>query len=154
MKAITEAAQLLGYSELRVNQAQVVTHFLSGRDVFVSLPTGSGKSLCYCLLPQAFDILRGTSSCSRLQSIAIIVSPLVSLMIDQVRHMTERNVRAVYVGDCESEADVCDGIYQLFFLSPEALLTNDTWRDMLLSPVYQENLVAVVIDEAHCVKKW
>ena len=75
-------------------------------------------------------------------------------MIDQVRHITERNVSAVYVGDCKSEEDVCNGVYQLVFLSPEALLTNDTWRDMLLSPVYQENLVAVVIDEAHCVKKW
>ena len=75
-KAIDEATKLLGYSELRANQAQVVSHFLSGRDVFVSLPTGDGKSLCYCLLPKAFDILRGTSSCSKTQSIAIVVSPL------------------------------------------------------------------------------
>ena len=116
-KAIDEATKLLGYSELRANQAQVVSHFLSGRDVFVSLPTGGGKSLCYCLLPKAFDILRGTSSCSKTQSIAIVVSPLVSLMIDQVRHITERNVSAVYVGDCKSEEDVCNGVYQSFFLS-------------------------------------
>ena len=74
-KAIDEATKLLGYSELRANQAQVVSHFVSGRDVFVSLPTGGGKSLCYCLLPKAFDILRGTSSCSKTQSIAIVVSP-------------------------------------------------------------------------------
>ena len=115
-KAIDEATKLLGYSELRANQAQVVSHFLSGRDVFVSLPTGGGKSLCYCLLPKAFDILRGTSSCTKTQSIAIVVSPLVSLMIDQVRHITERNVSAVYVGDCKSEEDVCNGVYQLVFL--------------------------------------
>ena len=115
-KAIDEATKLLGYSELRANQAQVVSHFLSGRDVFVSLPTGGGKSLCYCLLPKAFDILRGTSSCTKTQSIAIVVSPLVSLMIDQVSHITERNVSAVYVGDCKSEEDVCNGVYQLFFL--------------------------------------
>ena len=114
-KAIDEATKLLGYSELRANQAQVVSHFLSGRDVFVSLPTGGGKSSCYCLLPKAFDILRGTSSCSKTQSIAIVVSPLVSLMIDQVRHITERNVSAVYVGDCKSEEDVCNGVYQLVF---------------------------------------
>ena len=114
-KAIDEATKLLGYSELRANQAQVVSHFLSGRDVFVSLPTGGGKSLCYCLLPKAFDILRGTSSCSKTQSIAIVVSPLVSLIINQVRHITERNVSAVYVGDCKSEEDVCNGVYQLVF---------------------------------------
>ena len=93
-----------------------MSHFLSGRDVFVSLPTGGGKSLCYCLLPKAFDILRGTSSCSKTQSIAIVVSPLVSLMIDQVRHITERNVSAVYVGDCKSEEDVCNGVYQLVYV--------------------------------------
>ena len=78
----------------------------------------------------------------------------MSLMVDQVRHMTERNVSAVYVGDCKSEADVCDGLYQLVFLSPEALLTNDTRRYMLLSPVFQENLVAMVVDEVHCVTEW
>ena len=53
----TEVIQLLGYAELSVNQAQVMTYFLSGRDVFVRLPVCSGKSLCYCLVP----ILRRTS---------------------------------------------------------------------------------------------
>ena len=65
-------------------------------------------------------------------------------------------MRAIYVGDVDSETEneVCDGKYQLVYLSPEALLTNMTWRDMLQSPVYQQNLVALVVDEAHCVKKW
>ena len=89
--------------------------------------------------PQAFDILRGTSSWSKRQSIAIMVSPLVLLVIDQV------HVRAAYIAQL-AEADVCDSVYQLVFLSPEALLSNETWRDMVPSPVYQENLVAVVID--------
>ena len=56
--AITGAAQKLGYRELRPNQELAVRHFLRGHDVFVSLLTGSGKSLCYCLLPKAFDFLR------------------------------------------------------------------------------------------------
>ena len=64
-------------------------------------------------------------------------------MIDQMRHMTVRNVHAVYVGDYELEPTVCKGVYQLGFLSPEALLNIDTCRDMLLSPVYQETFVAV-----------
>ena len=88
---------------------------IDGKDVFVSLPTGSGKSLCYCVLPRVYDILQRSDS-SKNRSIAIIVSPLISLMLDQVRHMTERNGSAVYVGDCKSEADVCDGLYQLVFL--------------------------------------
>ena len=60
------------------------------------------------------------------------------------------------MGDCDEEgtASVCAGLYQLVYLSPEALLTNPMWRDMLLCPVYTDNLVALVVDEAHCVKKW
>ena len=70
--------------------------------------------------------------------------------------MSQRNVRAVYVGDTDdgTESEVCAGRFQLVYISPEALLTNDTWRDMLQSLVYQQNLVAFVVDEAHCVKKW
>jgi len=146
-RAIDEATKQLGYAELRPNQALMVNSFLEGRDVFVTVPTGSGKSLCYCLLPKVFDILRG-SNLVETQCVVIVVSPLVVLMKDQVRQMTERNMRAVYVGDVDSETEneVCSGKYQLVYLSPEALLTNMMWRDNLQSPVYQQNLVALVID--------
>ena len=64
----------------------------------------------------------------------------------------------MYVGDCAEEGseatDICSGKYQLVYMSLEALLTNEHWRDMLLSPVYRDNLVGLVVDEAHCVKKW
>lgn len=152
--AIRDATVALGYSELRQHQKNVVTHFLEGKDVFVSLPTGSGKSLCYCLLPKAFDSLRCSNSMVT-QSIVVVVSPLIALMKDQVRQMTQRDISAVYVGDDDViETEVCGGKFQLVYLSPEALLTNATWRDMLLSPMYQSNLVALIVDEAHCVKKW
>ena len=78
-----------------------------------------------------------------------------------MRAMTERNVSAVYVGEVSEEEDdgslataISDGKYQLIFTSPESLLCNETWRDMLQSPIFQENLVALVIDKAHCVTKW
>ena len=57
--SIATVSKQLGYNELRPNQRTVVRNFLKGRDVFVCLPTGSGKSLCYHLLSYAFDILRG-----------------------------------------------------------------------------------------------
>ena len=86
----------------------------------------------------------------------MVVSPLIALMKDQVRQMTQRGVSAVYVGEADytTETAICDGKFQLVCMSPEALLTNLTWRDMLLSPVYYSNLVALIVDEAHCVKKW
>ena len=124
--AITDAAELLGYESLHPRQRQAVKAFLLGRDVFVCLPTGSGKSLCYCLLPTASDILCGWEK----QAIVVVVSPLVALMKDQVRAMSERNMKAAYVGDAKEDAEIakiCGGNYQLVFLSPEALLRDAIW---------------------------
>ena len=71
-KAISYATKALGYSELRPNQELAVKHFLRGHDVFVPLPTGSGK-LCYCVLPKAFDFL--WQRIESTQSIVVVVSP-------------------------------------------------------------------------------
>ena len=77
--AIQRAGLRLGFSSLRPQQTSAIASFLKGKDVFVSLPTGSGKSLCFATLPLAFEELYG-----RKGSIVIIVSPLISLMNDQV----------------------------------------------------------------------
>ena len=98
--------------------------FLEGKYVFVSLPTGSGKSLCYCMLPKAFDRLRQSNSVAT-QSIVVVVSPLIALMKDQVRRMTQRDMTAVYVGEIDDGVET-EGKFQLVYLSPEALLTNPT----------------------------
>ena len=71
-KAINYDTKALRYSELRSNQELAVKHFLRGHDVFVSLPTGSGKSICYCLLPKAFDFL--WQRIESTQSIVVVVS--------------------------------------------------------------------------------
>ena len=147
--AIALAAKDLGYSQLTSYQSLVLHEFLSGKDVFVSLPTGSGKSLCYWVLPGAFDVLRKTR-----ESIVLIVSPLIALMKDQVTNLKAKGVEAVYVGERCDMNRVYEGRYPIIFISPEALLTDSKWRDVLLSQVYQHHLMAVVIDEAHCVKKW
>ena len=151
---LTKVANTIGYRELRPKQLEAISEFIRGRDVFVALPTGSGKSLCYSILPRAFDAMQPEQLH---QSVAIVVSPLISLMKDQVRAMMERNLTAVYVGGANSDEEirnVCEGEYQLVYMSPESLLKDSTWRDMLQSPVYQQRLVAFVVDEAHCVKKW
>ena len=82
--AIVEAGKKLGY-ELRAKQLEVVFKFVRGQDVFVSLPTGSGKSLCYSVLPRTFNRLRKRWKPS---SLVIVVSPLVALMKNQVASLT------------------------------------------------------------------
>ncbi len=69
--AIVKAAESLGYN-LKPDQMRTLQKFVGGRDVFVSLPTGYGKSLCYILLPRIFDLLRGVED----KSVVIVVSPL------------------------------------------------------------------------------
>lgn len=151
--AITAAASKLGYSDVTSDQRLVVERFLSGSDVFVSLPTGSGKSLCYWMLPFVSDILRGKEG-----SIVLVVSPLIALMKDQVQSLVERGVSAVRVGECKGDSDtlqrILEGQYQILFFSPEELVADCQWRDMLVTAHYQQNVVALVVDEAHCVKNW
>ena len=93
-KVLAKVAHQMGYSELRPKQEAVVLDLVRGSDMFVSLPNGSGKFLCYSLLPAVDEV-------HRLPGFFVInvVSPLVALMRDQVRAMAERNVRTVYVRD-------------------------------------------------------
>lgn len=93
-------------------------------------------------------------------SVVLVVSPLIALMKDQVQSFRKRGVSAAYVtsnGDAECEdmkAGVLEGKYQLVFISPEQLIDNRRFRCMCQSEHYQEKLIALVVDEAHCVKKW
>ena len=96
LSAIDFAATRLGYPSVRAEQRVVLKAFLKGRDVFVSLPTGFGKSLCYAVLPGAFNMLRGVP-----ESIAVVVSPLIALMRDQVLGLERRGVKAVYYGEAD-----------------------------------------------------
>eukprot|EP00731_Ephydatia_muelleri_P000851 Em0001g851a len=150
---ILQATQRLGYPSLRENQYKAVFSFLNGNDVFVILPTGSGKSLCFAVLPFAFDALHG-----RVGSIVIVISPLIALMKDQVTALNAKGVSAACVSsdvdDRIQRERVLRGEVQIIFIGPEMLMRNTTWREMLRTPVYQSNLVAFVIDEVHCVTKW
>ena len=79
--AIHAACLRLGYSSLRKEQEEAVKNFAGGSDVFLSVPTGGGKSLCYAILPWVFDQMRERAG----RSVVIVVSPLIALMKDQVR---------------------------------------------------------------------
>ena len=121
----------------------------------MALPTGFGKSHCYTLLPPVFNELRGRD---QRRSIVIVVSPLTSLMMEQRQKFTTDGIPAEFVGELQQDLDamqgVKDGKYQLLYISPESLLSNPQWRNMLLSTTYRKNIVGFVVDEAHCVTQW
>ena len=152
---IVKAAGSLGYT-LKPKLKQALLKFVGGQDVFVSLPTGFGKSLCYILLPRIFDLLRGVEN----KCIVIVVSPLIALMKNQVASITKIGLSATYVSDRDtklastSEQSVMKGNVSIVFISPEALFISTKWKSMLSSDIYRENLVGFIVDEAHCIKKW
>ena len=97
---LKEVAEALGMCELKSGQKEVISAFADGRDVFVSLPTGYGKLVCYGCLPGLFSRLRrlGKVDDNSVQGpIAVIISPLVSIMRDQIREFTKRGVSSVYI---------------------------------------------------------
>ena len=154
---VRRAAASLGYPKLKPEQERAILAFVSGKDVFVALPTGYGKSLCFGLLPRVFDMLRGAEK----HSVVIVVSPLVALMKEQARSFTARGVSSACISDKDDLETTKDtrrsirrGEFQLVFLSPEALFATLEWRRMLSSDLYRAKLVGFVVDEAHCVKNW
>ena len=155
---VERAAGILGYSTLKHEQKDAIMKFLGGNDVFVSLPTGYGKSLCYAALPWAFDILlkRDSSNMSK-RSIVIVISPLLALIQDQLASLSVKGLDVGCItGDSteEQRSRVQQGCCQIVFFSPESLLSGSHWRKMLHNELYYDHTVAFTIDEAHCVKKW
>ena len=133
-----------GYASFRGFQGQVVAEIAAGRDALVLMPTGGGKSLCY----QVPALLRGGT--------AIVVSPLIALMEDQVNSLRQLGIRA----DClhsamteqerdQVEWDLLQGNLDLLYVAPERLLTESMQR--LLAHIH---IALFAIDEAHCVSHW
>lgn len=123
--------------------------------------------MCYFILPLVFDALRndaqGLTSTARDHgipwSLAVVVSPLQALMQDQVLSLRDKGVSAVIACNFSEnvetlKSDIVCGKYQFVFVTPELLLTDRKWTDVFRSSSLSERLVALVIDEAHCVKKW
>ena len=159
--AAKESVQKLGYEEPTEEQEEALMKFAAGKDVFISLPTGSGKSVCFASVSLLFDKIRRlkvpvkkTNQCS----VTIVVSPLVALMQDQVSKFTSRGLETAFVSSLHAKPSVQEkalkGALQLIYFSPEVLLSANTWREMLKAQHYQDNIVCFAVDEAHLVDKW
>ena len=140
---------------LKELQRRGLEALIKGQDVFIVQPTGSGKSLIFQSAPIVFDIMKPLQ---KGKSIAIVISPLVSLMEDQVGFLKSIGIMAEFVGDDQKDEDakkmVEQGKCQIVYGSPEAFLSSKRWRAMLSSDIYKERLRLVAIDEAHCISHW
>ena len=122
-KAMKDALEATGYSELRDYQRKTIKAYVSGRDVFVSAPTGAGKSLTIELALYTFDRLFG-EDCN---AILLVIVLLISLIKDQVSNLNSRGLRATYIGvDCLEEQleDILNLKENIVLGSPEAILNN------------------------------
>ena len=145
---INRAKQLLqqtfGYVDFRGEQAHVIDCLVEGRDALVLMPTGGGKSLCY----QIPGMVRS--------GMAIVVSPLIALMQDQVNALQQLGVRAAYLNSSLSREkhasvmrNIIDGDVELLYVAPERLL-----QDHTLERLRSLEISLIAIDEAHCVSQW
>ena len=156
MAVLEEAFDLVSsrfqISSLNDHQKEAIRSIvINNKDVLVNLPTGFGKSLIYQALPLVFDHVRKVTG-----HIVVVVSPLISLMDDQVKHLTSLGVTAVSISS-QSVFDVSKvekGDYSLVFGSPEAWIKNDCWRNMLNNAIYSSKLCALAIDQAHVLRQW
>jgi len=136
--------KFFGYDSFREHQCEVIEETLAGRDAFVLMPTGSGKSLCY----QIPSIIR--------EGVGVVISPLIALMQDQVEGLRQNGVRADYLNSSLSpgavrqvEKRVMAGETDLLYVAPERLMS-ERFKGFLASfPV-----ALFAVDEAHCVSQW
>ena len=148
---------------LKPGQEAAIRDIYDGNDVFAWLPTGYGKSICYQVLPYLFDSKLGRVSASPTDQCAVLViSPLISLMVDQVTSLQSHGVEAAILSGNDgvekkllaTEKDILAGKFKLLFSSPEAVVGPSKWKDLMLASPLSHQIVALVVDEAHCVYKW
>ena len=136
--------QYFGYDILRTGQEELINGILSGHDVLGIMPTGAGKSLCY-QLPALM-----------LKGITLVISPLISLMSDQVKALNQAGVHAAYINSSLTENQIrmalsyaSQGRYKIIYVAPERLNT-----PRFLDFACNADISMLTVDEAHCISQW
>ena len=136
--------EIFGYGQFRGNQEAIIKNILKGKNTFVIMPTGAGKSLCY-QLPAV--MLEGT---------AIVISPLIALMKNQVDQLNALGVNAKFLNSTLSKSEInlvkqetLEGKVKLLYVAPESLTKPEN-----INFLRQSNLIFAAIDEAHCISEW
>ena len=137
---------VFGYDDFRPLQKDIIANVLKGHDTLAVMPTGGGKSLCY-QLPALI-----------LEGITVGVSPLISLMQDQVASLETAGIHSAFLNSsltweeyCKATDEIKSGKIKIIYVSPEGLATNRI-RELLGSPDLK--ISCITIDEAHCVSQW
>lgn len=136
--------QYFGYDSFREGQENIIQSILSGRDALAIMPTGAGKSICY----QVPALL--------LPGITLVISPLISLMQDQVKSLNEAGIHAAFINSSLTETQIAkaldlaaQGVYKIIYAAPERLESDRFMRFALNSEISM-----VTVDEAHCISQW
>lgn len=140
----TVLKQYFGHSSFRDGQEMVVDAILQGRDALCVMPTGAGKSICYQVPALIFD------------GVTLVVSPLISLMKDQVNSLTHNGVRAAYLNSSLTSSqytkvisNIKNGLYKIVYVAPERLAVSD-----FLDACKSLRVDLIAVDEAHCISHW
>lgn len=149
--------QYFGYDSFREGQEYLIDSILEGRDVLGIMPTGAGKSLCYqipALLMEGSTGSENTSAVSK--GITLVISPLISLMKDQVESLNQAGIHAAYLNSSltlgqyrKALTYAREGRYPIIYVAPERLMTGEFLDFALHTPI-----AMVAVDEAHCVSQW
>jgi ATP-dependent DNA helicase RecQ len=144
MDASQVLKQYFGYDSFRKGQSDIIEAILQGQDALAIMPTGAGKSVCY----QVPAML--------LSGITIVISPLISLMQDQVKSLNEAGINAAYINSTLSEQQMykaldyaAHGKYKIIYVAPERLETMS-----FMTFAQKADISMVTIDEAHCISQW
>jgi len=144
IKLLSILKETFGYSGFRFEQHGIINSILDGHDTLGVMPTGGGKSLCYQIPALYFE------------GVTIVISPLISLMQDQVMNLKETGVKAVFLNSSQSlqsrnaaKEKILKGKVKLIYISPEGILSPG-----VLDFFNKISVSLIAIDEAHCVSQW
>lgn len=136
--------EYFGHSEFRQGQEKIVDCLLSGKDALCIMPTGAGKSICYQVPALVFD------------GVTLVISPLISLMKDQVTSLVQSGISAAYINSSLNQAqyfrvleNASLGKYKIIYVAPERLVVPE-----FTELCYKMKISMVAVDEAHCVSQW
>ena len=136
--------EIFGYNQFRGNQEAIIENILKGKNTFVIMPTGAGKSLCYQLPALITD------------GLAIVISPLIALMKNQVDQLNAFGINAQFLNSTLSKGEInrvkrecLDGSIKLLYVAPESLTKEDN-----IAFLQKANVSFVAVDEAHCISEW